>query len=186
MLKEEIRLSTQSKIIGKNIHTFDLLDSTNLKAKSLLQEGEEEGTIVIAEEQTAGRGRMGRSWVSERGKNLTFSVVLKPQISPESIGIVSLYGGLAVAEAIQDQSHLHPECKWPNDVLLNGKKCCGILSEAVFKQGSLVGVVMGIGINVNQRVFTRELRATATSVRKNGCDTTPRLFHNRNRARPCP
>ena len=164
MLNEEIRLSTRSGIIGKNILTFDCLDSTNLKAKSLLQEGEDEGTIVFAEEQTAGRGRLGRSWVSERGKNLTFSVTLKPKISPEFIGIVSLYAGLAVASAIEEQMHIRPECKWPNDVLLNWKKCCGILSEAVFTQGNLAGVVIGIGINVNQTAFPTEIQTTATSL----------------------
>ena len=162
MTTQEIQSYITSKIFGKNIFTYDVIDSTNIKAKSLIHHGE--GAVVIAEEQTAGRGRLGRSWISEPKKNLTFSVIIKPKISQNRIGIVSLYAGLSVAEAIDEIIKLHPSCKWPNDVLLDGKKVCGILSEAVFKGNVLESIVIGIGINVNQSDFPRELQRTATSL----------------------
>jgi BirA family biotin operon repressor/biotin-[acetyl-CoA-carboxylase] ligase len=162
MTTQEIQPYITSKIFGKNIFTYDVIGSTNIKAKSLIQHGE--GVVVIAEEQTAGRGRLGRSWISEPKKNLMFSVIIKPKILPDRIGIISLYAGLSVAEAMKEITKLNPVCKWPNDVLLNGKKFCGILSEAVFKGNVLDSIIVGIGINVNQSDFTRELQQTATSL----------------------
>jgi BirA family biotin operon repressor/biotin-[acetyl-CoA-carboxylase] ligase len=160
----EIQPYIMSQILGRKIFTYDVIDSTNLKAKSLIQQGEEEGAVVIAENQTAGRGRLNRVWISEPKKNLTFSIIIKPKILPERFGILSLYVGLSVAEAIESVTKFRPTCKWPNDVLLKGKKFCGILSEAVFKEGILDGVIIGIGINVNQSVFSLELQPTATSL----------------------
>ena len=162
MTTQEIQPYITSKIFGKNIFAYDVIDSTNIKAKSLIQHGE--GVVVIAEEQTTGRGRLGRSWISEPKKNLTFSIIIKPKILPNRIGIISLYAGLSVAEAMKEITKLNPVCKWPNDVLLDGKKFCGILSEAVFKGNVLDSIIIGIGINVNQSDFPRELQLTATSL----------------------
>ena len=164
MTEKEIRQHLTTKIFGKNIYTFDSLESTNTYAKSLTLENNAEGSLIIAEEQTAGKGRLKRSWLAEKGKNLTFSIILTPTILPERIGILSLYAALAVAEAIENILPLTPVCKWPNDVLLNDKKVCGILSEVVFKSEALYSVIIGIGINVNQLIFPNELQEIATSL----------------------
>jgi len=164
MTEEEIRRGLKTKIIGNRILIFDTLESTNSSAKILLEDGAREGTVIISEEQTRGRGRLGRTWLSERGKNLAFSVILKPPVSPENLGLLSLYAGLAVSKAVEESARIKPECKWPNDVLLEGKKISGILSEAVFREGELSGVIIGIGINVNQTVFPEEIKNSATSI----------------------
>ena len=164
MTEQEIHKYLRTKIFGRKLFCFETVDSTNLYAKSLMEQEFEEGILVIAENQTAGRGRLGRTWQSESGKNLTFSILLKPKISPESVGVLSMYASLAVAEAIQEISALAPECKWPNDVLVDEKKLCGILSEAVFHHEKLSGVIIGIGLNVNQTAFLPPLERSATSL----------------------
>lgn len=164
MTEDEIRQYLKTKKFGQTIYAFDTINSTNAYAKSLVSMGCAEGTLIIAEEQSKGRGRAGRSWFSEKGNNLTFSIILKPKITPDSIGILSLYASLAVAQSIENIVHLIPECKWPNDVLLSGKKVCGILSEGVFDNGQLAHTIVGIGINVNQTVFPDEIKTTATSL----------------------
>jgi BirA family biotin operon repressor/biotin-[acetyl-CoA-carboxylase] ligase len=119
---------------------------------------------VIAEFQTAGRGRLGRSWESERGRNLTFSVILHPGIEIARAGLVSLNAAVSVAAAVGRRTQLEPKCKWPNDLLLGAKKFCGILSEAVSPGETLDAVVVGIGVNVNQRSFPAPIAGSATSL----------------------
>jgi BirA family biotin operon repressor/biotin-[acetyl-CoA-carboxylase] ligase len=164
MKESEIRPFIRSKIFGKKIFCFDLIDSTNLKAKQFLQEGVDEGSVVIADEQTAGRGRLNRSWISEGKKNLTFSLIIRPPISHENIGVISIYAGLSVMETLKHFAELQPDCKWPNDVYLHGKKICGILSEAVFENNRLAGIVIGIGLNINQTNFPEEIKSKAMSL----------------------
>lgn len=164
MTEQELRSHLSATTFWKKIVIFERLDSTNSYAKQLASEGDEEGTIVIADDQYAGRGRHGRAWVVEAGTSLTFSVILRPVIAPEYIGILSLYAGLAVTEAIARHSRIAPACKWPNDVLLEGKKFCGILSEAVFSKGKLGATIIGVGLNVNQLELPHELRHRATSL----------------------
>jgi len=164
MNDSEIRSHLTTHSFGQTIHTYDVLDSTNVKAKSFVLDGAIEGTIILADRQTAGRGRLGRTWLSEPGKNLTFSLILRPNISPQHIGILSLYAGFSVASAIEHLTGISPTCKWPNDVLLDQKKCCGILSEIVFLEKNQVAIVVGIGININQEVFPGELHERATSL----------------------
>ena len=163
MKAKEIQSYVTSQIFGKKIFAYEVVESTNTTAKSLIQDSTD-GTIVIADAQTAGRGRLKREWLSEPKKNLTFSVIIKPNIAPELFGVLSLYAGLSVAEAIESVTKLRPICKWPNDVLLNGKKFCGILSEAVFKGEMLAGVIVGIVININQSTFPMELESIATTL----------------------
>ena len=163
MTEESIRAVLKTKSFGKKIYSFELLDSTNTFARSMLHEAEE-GTLVIAEEQAHGRGRLGRSWASVAGKNLTFTLILKPQSSLEMLGILSLCPAIAVVQSIQRLTRLLPACKWPNDVLLNGKKLCGILSEVAWSNGTVSGIVMGIGININQAEFDGDLALSATSL----------------------
>src|SRR5207249_3640832 len=116
-----------TRIFGKKIYCLDVIDSTNNYAKALASQEAEEGTVVVAEYQGAGRGRFGRTWVSAPGQNLTFSVIIRPSMPPQGIGVISLYAGLAVANAVHELCGVAPTCKWPNDVLLNDKKICGIL-----------------------------------------------------------
>lgn len=164
MTKAEIQARLRTKILGKEIHCFETIDSTNTCAKKMASEGEPEGTLIHAEEQTAGRGRFTRTWVSAPGENLTFSVILRPKISPEQTGLLSMYAAVSVVEAMKDIPGVSPACKWPNDILLNGRKCCGILSESIARQGMSPAIVIGIGLNVNQTKFPAELAGSATSI----------------------
>ncbi len=163
MTELEIRKHLTTQLFGRKIYTFDLIDSTNLKVRSLAADGESEGVLVIAEEQTSGKGRMGRRWHSDPGQNLTFSILLRPRISPERVGLLSLLAGVGVAEAVEQITTCSPDCKWPNDLLLSNRKFCGILSETA-GNGTAPAVVMGIGINVNKMTFPDELREGATSL----------------------
>jgi BirA family biotin operon repressor/biotin-[acetyl-CoA-carboxylase] ligase len=153
-----------STIFGRTLFPYEVLDSTNQTAKALAMDGAPEGAVVIADRQRAGRGRMGRRWESESGSNLTFSLILRPVISPDRLGLLSLYASLAVAEGVEAITGLTPTCKWPNDLLLSSKKFCGILSEGVFNGPLLVSVIIGIGINVNQVTFPEALHDRATSI----------------------
>src|SRR5208283_2326 len=164
MNEGDIRKHIITQTFGKKIFAFDILDSTNVKAKSLALDDAQEGAIVIAEEQTAGKGRLGRSWSSEKGKNLTFSVIARPRISPQHLGILSLFAGVSVARALTTLTDKTIRCKWPNDVFLNNKKVCGILSESVASEKSITAVIIGIGINVNQKKFSPDLQEKATSL----------------------
>lgn len=164
MTKEEIIEHIGGVHIVREVHYFDVLDSTNNYAKKLLRESPVDGTLVVAEEQTGGRGRMGREWKSEKGKNLTFSLSMKTAVPTDRLGIISITAGLAVAEAITTLTELAPLCKWPNDIILNGRKVCGILSESLLTSDNPPAVVIGIGINVNQTDFPPELHRTATSL----------------------
>jgi BirA family biotin operon repressor/biotin-[acetyl-CoA-carboxylase] ligase len=163
MTIEQIRQEIRTTVFGKKVHFFESIDSTNLYAKRIAEEADE-GTVVIADQQTAGRGRLGRSWESPAGKNLTFSVILKPVLEPASLGILPLYAGAAIASAVQKRFGIRPECKWPNDLLHGKKKFCGILSEGMFKHDRCTAVIVGVGININQRNFSPELADIATSL----------------------
>jgi BirA family biotin operon repressor/biotin-[acetyl-CoA-carboxylase] ligase len=168
MTENEIRDRLTSRLFGRKIYSFDSIDSTNTYAKSLAQAGEPEGAIVIAEEQSSGRGRFDRKWHSSPEKNLTFSILLRPNIPADKIGLVSLYGAIAVCRAVEQGTQLKPRCKWPNDVLIDKKKVCGILSEAQFTAKSLTAVIIGIGLNVNERHFPADIRARSTSLSMEG------------------
>lgn len=161
---ELIQHNLNCQIIGQNVIILDTVDSTNTYLKSLARQGTHEGTMVIAEEQTAGRGRLGRTWDSQKSKNLTFSLLLKPTVNHEHFGVISLLVGVAVARALHSTTSLPVECKWPNDVLISGKKVCGILCEMVSNANQSLSIIVGIGINVNQTEFPGEIRETASSL----------------------
>ena len=127
---------------------LDVVSSTNDVARQLAEAGWPEGTVVVAAEQTAGRGRFGRRWESPRG-GLWFSVLLRPALGPEDISRLPIVAGLAVARALRSSFGLEIELKWPNDVLIEGKKICGILVETSFTGSKLDFVILGIGINAN-------------------------------------
>lgn len=166
MLSEHIvRKGLRTKIFGGKIYTFDAIDSTNNCAKAVAGCGAQEGTVVIAEQQTQGRGRHGKSWFSRPNENLTFSLVLRPKLSPHAINLLPLYIAVAVAQSIERTVGVKVECKWPNDLLINKKKVAGILIEGSIKQNTVEYVVIGIGVNVNQTRFEGDLAQTATSLR---------------------
>lgn len=145
---EEIKSFLNTKCIGENIIYFDSIGSTNVKAKELAENGQEHGTVVISEEQTAGRGRLGRSWLSPKYKGIFMSIILRPNIITENISKITLLGAAAVQKAIMKMG-VETSIKWPNDIVLNGKKICGILTEMSGEIDHINYLVMGIGINVN-------------------------------------
>jgi BirA family transcriptional regulator, biotin operon repressor / biotin---[acetyl-CoA-carboxylase] ligase len=151
--------------IFKNLHHFYKTGSTNTVAMDAANSGAPEGSVFLAEQQTAGRGRGDHEWHSARSVGIYGSVVLRPKLPPADVLILTLAAGLAVHAAIQDlDTQFVPDLKWPNDVLLNGKKLCGILSEMNSEATQVRHVVVGIGINVNQTSFPAELQNTAISL----------------------
>ena len=135
------------RIIGRRIHHYDLIGSTMDEARRLAAEGTPEGTVVIAEEQTAGRGRFNRPWVSPRGENLSFSVILTP--TAKQLPYMNMAATLAVARTVADTADLKPTIKWPNDVRVGGLKISGILIETAIEGEDSVCAIIGIGVNVN-------------------------------------
>ena len=150
---------------GKRIHHFFKIDSTNSVAMQLGEQGEPNGTVVIAEEQTAGRGRAGHTWYSEKTNGIYMTVLLRPPIAPQQAPLITLVAGLAVREAIIEQTGLVPDLRWPNDLLFERKKFCGILTEMNAEQDQIHYVAVGIGINVNHERVPDELSNIATSLR---------------------
>ncbi|OGC23675.1 biotin--[acetyl-CoA-carboxylase] ligase [candidate division WOR-1 bacterium RIFOXYB2_FULL_42_35] len=150
-------------IIGKKIIYYDQIDSTNDESKRLIKTGLLEGTVIIAKTQSQGRGKPGSSWFSAGGLGIYLSVIVKPFKNPNDLGSITLIGARAVVATIDKVAGLKAEIKVPNDVLLNGKKICGILVERV-ASGE---VVIGIGLNVNQQQnnFPQELKEKATSLK---------------------
>lgn len=160
-------LSGLNSGIGLNydIYRFDKIDSTNSYLLRLGEEGFPEGTVAVADEQVEGRGRFGRRWEAEPLSSLLFSVLLRPGfLQRDEVFILTFAAAVAVAQALELVANARPELKWPNDVLLEGKKVCGILLESSFEGGELEFIVLGVGLNVNQSEFPLELRERATSL----------------------
>ncbi|HLC21107.1 MAG TPA: biotin--[acetyl-CoA-carboxylase] ligase [Candidatus Methylomirabilis sp.] len=165
--EQEIRSGLATTRIGHAIRLFQVLGSTNDEAAALAASGAAEGTVVIAEAQRRGRGRMGRGWASPRGLGLYVSVILRPPIPPQEAPALTLMGAVAVADAIERTSGLAAWVKWPNDLVVRERKVAGILGEMAAEASRLHHVILGIGINVNQTEvdFEGELRQTASSLR---------------------
>ena len=161
---EEIQKDLNCRRFGKKIFSFQSIDSTNNRARVLAVGGEREGTLVVAEEQTAGRGRQGRTWVASAGENLMFSLILRPGIPPDKLNILPLGIAVAVAHGVQRFTSLPVYCKWPNDLLLHGRKFAGILMESALNTRGFEYVIVGIGVNVNQETFPDPLQQRATSL----------------------
>jgi BirA family biotin operon repressor/biotin-[acetyl-CoA-carboxylase] ligase len=160
-----LRSRLAGKTIGHPLHYFETLDSTNRVALSLAREGVSEGTVVISDEQTAGRGRLKRVWQSPPGCNLYTSVILRPTVALSEISQITLLAGVAVAETLASICPEGVTIKWPNDIMIRDRKVCGILTESVEAGGSLA-VIVGIGGNVNigKDDFDPAYRDTATSL----------------------
>jgi BirA family biotin operon repressor/biotin-[acetyl-CoA-carboxylase] ligase len=167
ILPYEIKKELKTNYIGHKIHYFSKIDSTNIAAKKLAEDGAQEGTIVIAETQTRGRGRRGKKWISPAG-GIWMSIILRPKISPAEAPQLTLMTGVAVAKTIKNKFDLDVGIKWPNDILIGSQKVCGILTEANAKFNTLDYVVIGIGIdaNVATESFPSDIRINATSLKK--------------------
>jgi BirA family biotin operon repressor/biotin-[acetyl-CoA-carboxylase] ligase len=167
LIPSEIKSILKTKWMGKTIHYFHTLDSTNSKAYQLALNGGEEGEVVIAESQEKGRGRLGRHWFSPPFLNLYVSIILRPKISPHQASLITLMAAVATADAIQKFSGLLPLIKWPNDILLHDRKVAGLLNEIHSETDRIHFVILGIGVNLNmsEKMFSKEIRSVATSLK---------------------
>lgn len=163
---DEIRSFLPKAYQGNRIEVFTILDSTNSTAKELSRNGALHGTLVIAEEQTAGRGRLGRSFYSPKGSGLYMSVILRPQKTAIDAQALTVTAAVAVSNAIEKLTGLSPSVKWVNDLYMNGRKICGILAEAVTDggSGSMDCVILGIGVNCSTDNFPEDIRHKAGSL----------------------
>jgi BirA family transcriptional regulator, biotin operon repressor / biotin---[acetyl-CoA-carboxylase] ligase len=168
LLPEIIGPLVSGTIFALRIRHYFRIGSTNAAAMEAAAAGEPEGSVFFAEQQTAGRGRGGNSWESAASDGIYCSVILRPQLSPADALLLSLIAGIAVAEAVEQSTGLHPDLRWPNDVLLEERKFCGILTEMNAEATRVRYLVVGIGINVNQASFSAELEPIATSLRIGG------------------
>ncbi len=162
---KQIQKDLKTSIIGKEIFYYDSLESTNTKAKEIALQINE-GALVVADEQTAGKGRLGRKWTSPKNKGLYMSVILKPKTNPANIARLTLLGAAAINLALLDIG-IKSEIKWPNDIVINGKKVAGVLTEMNSELGTINYIVLGIGINVNIDLdqIPEELKEKATSLK---------------------
>ena len=165
-LAAEVTPLLSTRRIGRPYHFLLSVDSTNLELRRLAEAGAPEGTVVVADEQTAGRGRRGRSWVSSPGSGVWMSVLLRPTIPPAAAGLLTLMSAVAVREAVRRETGLAARIKWPNDLLAGERKLCGILLEMAADQEALRYVIVGIGLNVRPPAggFPPEVAAAAATL----------------------
>ena len=164
MTKESILGGLETKWAGREIVYFQETDSTNRQARLLAREGAAHGTLVIADTQTAGRGRRGRGWISPEGEGIFMSLIVRPDVHPSQVAKMSLMLALAVAKAIRRVTELDARIKWPNDIVIGGRKICGLLLEMDATQERVESIVAGVGINVHQTAFDEEIAHTASSL----------------------
>lgn len=165
LLPNEIRQGLDTRVLGKReIIYFRETDSTNTRAKALADNGAPEGTLVVSEMQKEGRGRKGRGWFSPSGEGIYASLILIPSIAPRDAPQITLLTAVAGAETLISLTQLKVSIKWPNDILVNGKKIAGILTEMRAQMGVIDYVVVGLGLNVSTRRFPHDIRGRATSL----------------------
>lgn len=160
-----VQIGDATRWAGQEIVCFTETDSTNVRARKLGENGAAHGTLVVAEQQTAGRGRRGRGWESPAGSSIYMSLLLRPEFLPNKAPMLTIVMAYSVATALREQTGLDFRIKWPNDIVLNGKKVVGILTEMSTEIEYINHVVIGVGINVNTEAFPEEICATATSIR---------------------
>ena len=170
-----LKRQLKGTLFGKRIYHLFKTDSTNRIAFELGQAGEPEGAIVLAEEQSAGRGRAGRTWHSERAAGIYVTLLLRPKLAPVQAPVLTMMAGLSAHAAVEALTGLAVDLKWPNDLMIRGKKAGGILTEMHADPGQVRFVIVGIGLNVNQERFTGELAALATSLRQETGKTQSRM-----------
>lgn len=164
----ELECLLSSKWLGKEIIYKNQIDSTNILAKKLADQGIGHGTVVVADHQVEGKGRRGRNWESPSGTGIWMSIILRPNIHPRNASMLTLVMALSVCQAIEEVTSLRPQIKWPNDILLNNKKVCGILTEMSAEMTSVNHIVVGVGVNVNVKSFSPQLADMATSLEIEG------------------
>jgi len=175
--KENILCKLRSRHIGRDLYYFPETDSTNTRIRYLVDEGADDGALAVADVQNAGKGRRGRAWITPPGMNIAMSLLLKPQIAPNSAPMITLVMALAVARGIREVTGLNTQIKWPNDIVVNGRKVCGILTEMDMEIDYIRAVIVGVGINVNESSsedFAPEFRDTATSLKMECGETIER------------
>ncbi len=170
----ELKSRIRNNWAGSEIYYYEETGSTNIDAKRLGEEGAAHGTIVVADKQNAGRGRRGRAWQSPAGKDIYFTILLRPSFKPDKASGLTLVMALSVAQAVERKCSLKAGIKWPNDVVLNGKKICGILTEMNMETDYIQHVVIGVGINVNLDEMPEEISQTATSILRERGEKTAR------------
>lgn len=173
LLAHELQWELKTKKIGKKIFCYETVGSTNIIAYKFGEDGAEEGAIVTAETQTKGKGRLGRSWVSPKGVGIYLSCILRPRIIPVEVPKITLVSAVAVVKAIREISGANAFIKWPNDILIEGRKVCGILTEMKAEQDKVEFIVVGIGVNVNTP--KKDLPPEATSLKEESGKTVSRV-----------
>jgi BirA family biotin operon repressor/biotin-[acetyl-CoA-carboxylase] ligase len=166
----------KTKVIGRDVRVFEETTSTNDVVEKLARDGVKEGVVVFAESQTKGRGRLGRKWMSPTHKGLWFSVLLRPELRPQETTQLTVASATALRRAIQTETGLKPEIKWPNDILIGGKKVAGILTELSAEVDRVKHIILGIGIDVNLDAgeFPADLKKIATSLKIEAGETVSR------------
>lgn len=164
MTEAELESLKNTQWAGCEIYCFDSIDSTNTKAKELAEAGHPSGTLVVADQQTLGRGRRGRSWESPAGTGIFMTLMLKPDINPNNASMLTLVAAMATVRAITEVTGEAAQIKWPNDIVMNGKKVVGILTEMSAQFDYINHIVVGIGINVHNEEFPEEIAKTASSL----------------------
>ena len=164
--ESEVASRISDGVFGQRVVSYEITDSTNTRAKQLAEEGAVHGTLVVANMQTAGKGRRGRSWQQEEGSVIAMSLLLRPTFSPDKASMLTLLAAHSVAGAIEAVTGLPAAIKWPNDIVINRKKTVGILTEMSLgvEQAAIDYIVIGIGINVNNTAFPEDIRDMATSL----------------------
>lgn len=167
-MREHYENRLKTRWMGRTAGFYEVVDSTNILAKEEAKRGAASGTLIVADRQTAGRGRRGREWKSPGGTNLYFTLMLKPDFAPDKASMLTLVMAHAVAEAVSRSVPVRPGIKWPNDIVMDGKKVCGILTEMELKESRIASVVIGVGINVHRQAFPTELKDRAASLEQFG------------------
>ena len=162
--KEELESRIHTETIGRCVEYFTETDSTNIRAKQAAGQGALHGTLFVADRQYAGKGRRGRTWDSPEGTEIFMSLLLRPKFPPDRAPMLTILMALAAAEAVRGQTKLEVQIKWPNDLVIGGKKICGILTEMSAEIDYIDHVVIGVGINANRKQFPEELKEKATSL----------------------
>lgn len=165
MSEVEVGQYLETRYIGRRIIYLDTTGSTNDQVKKEAAKGAEEGLIIIAEEQQSGRGRKGRSWATTKGNSIAASILLKPPVSPESAFSITPVLALSIVQGLEKETGIRTGIKWPNDIVLDNKKLCGILTEMNAELDRINYIVVGMGMNINQLSFPQELCDIATSLR---------------------
>lgn len=161
-----MELNLKTKCIGRPFLWLDEIDSTNEELKRMAAADAVHGTVLLADYQTGGKGRRGRTWDSPKGDNIYLSILLRPELKPSEASMLTLIGALAVADSIEETTGSSCQIKWPNDLVLDSKKVCGILTEMSTGVDGIHYIIVGIGINVNRSIFPEEIAHMASSIDK--------------------